>query len=77
MEIQTAIEKYLEITPNDKCSNLKTMKIRNIETIKNSNYRYLKLYPHLEHDYMKLMSVEDYLNAIKSRKYPHFLVIIS
>jgi len=76
-EIQTAIEEYLEITPNDKCSNLKTMRIKNTETIKNFNYRYLKLYHRLERDYMKLVSVDDYLNAIKIRKYPHSQVIIS
>ncbi|ORX41864.1 hypothetical protein BCR36DRAFT_309628, partial [Piromyces finnis] len=76
-EIQVAIEEYLEITPNEKCSNLKLLKIRDNETIKNFNYRYLKLYYHLDHDYMRLISVEDYLNAIKTRVYPHSQVIIS
>ena len=76
-EILGAIEEYLEITQNDKCSNLKAMKIRDYETIKTFNHRYRKLYNHLEYDYRKIVSIEDYLNAIKSRKYSHSQVIIS
>lgn len=38
------------------------LKIKDDETIKNVNYRNLKLYHYLNTDYMKLISVEDYLN---------------
>jgi len=38
-EILIGIEEYLKINQSDKCSNLKTMKIKDYETIKNFNYR--------------------------------------
>ncbi|ORX59054.1 hypothetical protein BCR36DRAFT_408591 [Piromyces finnis] len=76
-EVQSAIEDYLEIKPGDKCSVLKTLKIKQNETIKSFNYKYLTLYHRLERDFMKIISVDDYLNSIKKRVYPHSQVILA
>jgi len=76
-EIQRAIEDYLEITQNDKCSILKALKIKRNETIKGFNYNYLTLYHRLDLEYKKLICVDDYLNAIHGRVYVHSQVILA
>jgi len=44
-DIKTVIEKFLDITPQEKCFNLKkSLKIQKDESIKDFNWRYGKLY---------------------------------
>ena len=76
-EVQSAIEKYMDIKPADKCSVLKNLKIKPNENIKNFNYRYLTLYHRLDRDYQKIISVDDYLNSIKSRIYVHSQILLA
>jgi len=76
-EVQVAIEEYLEIKPADKCTVLKNLKIKALESIKNFNYKYLTLYHRLDRDFQKIISVDDYLNSIKSRIYIHSQILLA
>lgn len=74
-EIKIAIENYLDIKPSDKCWKLKSLKIKCEETIKQFNFKYLEKYQELDENYKKLISVDDYIEAIKTRIYPCMLVL--
>ena len=42
-DIKTAIEKFLDITPQEKCFNLKSLKIQKGESIKDFNWKIGKI----------------------------------
>jgi len=46
-EIKDAIEKVLEITPQEKCKRLQKLRIQKGESIKYFNWRYKKMYNNL------------------------------
>ncbi|KAG4086094.1 hypothetical protein H8356DRAFT_1434864 [Neocallimastix lanati (nom. inval.)] len=75
-EIQYAIEKYLNITQSEKCWTLKTIKVPNDTKISIFNVTYRRLLKNLECDFRKLVTIEDYLNSIKVRRFPYQQVII-
>jgi len=57
-EIKDAIEKALEITPQEKCKRLQKLRIQNGD-IKNFNWRYKKMY-NFPKFYQTFITVEDY-----------------
>ncbi|KAG4102199.1 hypothetical protein H8356DRAFT_1272050 [Neocallimastix lanati (nom. inval.)] len=69
-EIQYVIEKYLNITQSEKCWTLKKIKIPNDIKISIFNVIYRRLLKNLESDFRKLVTIEDYINSIKVRRYP-------
>ncbi|KAG4081875.1 hypothetical protein H8356DRAFT_1333847, partial [Neocallimastix lanati (nom. inval.)] len=71
-----AIEKYLNITQSEKCWTLKTIKVPNDTKISIFNVTYRRLLKNLECDFRKLVTIEDYLNSIKVRRFPYQQVII-
>jgi len=75
--IKNAIEIVLEITPQEKCSNLKALKIKNGESIKDFNWRYNKLYKSLTPEGQAFITFKDYTNSIMSRAYARKEVITS
>ncbi|KAG4091539.1 hypothetical protein H8356DRAFT_1430197 [Neocallimastix lanati (nom. inval.)] len=68
-EIKIALEEYLEITPRVKYWNLINLKINSNESIRNFNYKYLRKYNDIDSNIKKLITVNNYVNLIKSRTY--------
>ena len=75
--IKNTIEITLEITPQEKCSNLKALKIQNGEFIKYFNWRYNKLYKTLTPQEQAFITVDDYTDSLLSRPYARKEVITS
>eukprot|EP00833_Pecoramyces_ruminatium_P018560 jgi/Orpsp1_1/1192592/evm.model.d7180000094479.1 len=76
-EIKIEIEKYLEITDRDKVWELKTLKINKSESITLFNINYIKKYNNISKEFQKLITVNDYINSIKSKIYPCLKVMES
>ncbi|KAL6624275.1 hypothetical protein U3516DRAFT_810297 [Neocallimastix sp. 'constans'] len=69
-EIKIALEEYLEITSSVKYWNLINLKINSNESISNFNYKYLRKYNDIDSNIKKLITVNNYVNSIRSRIYP-------
>ena len=76
-EMKTAIEDYLEVTQQEKCFNLKGLKIRITETIRDFNWRYKNLYNPLNPESKEFITIIDYCNSISSRPFARTQVITS
>ena len=76
-DIKTAIEKFLDITPQEKCFNLKSLKIQKGESIKDFNWRYGKLYGSLTPESQAFITINDYTDSLLSRPYARKEVITS
>ncbi|OUM56113.1 hypothetical protein PIROE2DRAFT_65719 [Piromyces sp. E2] len=74
-EIKTAIEDYLDITPNDKCWKLKSFQLQIDKPLKLFNIEYLRKYYDIKEEYRILITVDDYINSIKTRIYPCLLIL--
>ena len=68
-EIKESIEKYLNITPQEKCFNLKALRIRRGESIKDFNWRYNNYYKNLKQDFKQFITINDYADSIASRPF--------
>lgn len=68
-EIKEAVEEYLQITPQEKCNKVKSLKIDRNESIKDFNWRYRKVYNNLSDDMKGFIVVKDYLTSIQTRPY--------
>ncbi|KAG4081419.1 hypothetical protein H8356DRAFT_1335208 [Neocallimastix lanati (nom. inval.)] len=69
-EIKIALEEYLEMTSSVKYWNLINLKINSNESISNFNYKYLRKYNDIDSNIKKLITVNNYVNSIRSRIYP-------
>jgi len=76
-DIKTAIEKFLDITPQEKCFNLKSLKIQKGESIKDFNWRYGKLYRSLTPESQAFITINDYTDSLLSCPYARKEVITS
>jgi len=74
-EMKTAIEDYLEVTQQEKCFNLKALKIRRNETIRDFNWRYNNLHNSLNPESQEFITIKDYCNSISSRPFARTQVI--
>jgi len=74
-EIKDAIEKALDITPQEKCKRLQKLRIQKGESIRNFNWRYKKMYNNLPKFYQTFITVEDYEESIIYRPYARSQVI--
>ncbi len=76
-DIKTAIEEFLDITPQEKCFNLKSLKIQKGESIKDFNWRYSKYYGSLTPEGQAFITINDYTDSLLSRPYARKEVITS
>lgn len=75
-EIKAALEEHLDITPQEKCSIVKSLVIQRGETIKDFNWRYKRLFKSLPMVWKEFITVKDYLRSIAQRPYARSEVIM-